>query len=112
MFYRKRKRQEGPRYSYKGERVVILQNCVPHCPLMPDEEENWNKLKQFLEGKPYKILCTFRGWDNFLNRTILTGNIPQFMNHMEKVAKRCPNDLYHLTDGGKINTVTVVKDER
>lgn len=74
---------------------------------MSEEENAWNELKQYLKNNSLTVWCTFMGWDNFLNRTILTGNVHKFKNFLERYVKKNPSEMYHLTDSGRLNIATI-----
>ena len=74
---------------------------------MPEEEKAWKELKQYLKENSLTVWCTFNGWDNFLNRTIFTGNVHDFITYLEIFTKRFPSEMYHLTDSGDLKLATV-----
>ena len=104
------KRQKEQSFIFEGEQLTALHECHPCCALFSDEEKAWGELKQYLEQQPFVVWCTFIGWDNFLNRTILTGKVPNFMKYLKGFVQRFPADMYHLTDGGILNTAKVVNE--
>lgn len=101
------KRKKGPCFFFEGKRINKLNEFTAYCALMPEEEESWEKLKQYLKNSSLTVWCTFNGWDNFLNRTILTGNVHNFINYLEDFAKRFPSEMYHLTDSGDLRIATI-----
>lgn len=100
------KRKKETCFFFEGKKLVKLDECKAYCVLMPEEEEAWKKLKQYLEDNLLTVWCTFNGWDNFLNRTILTGNVYNFINYLEGFVKRFPSEMYHLTDEGVLRIAT------
>ncbi len=101
------KRKKEPCFFFEGKKLTKLDECTVYCPLMPEEEEAWKKLKQYLKENSLTVWCTFNSWDNFLNRTILTGNVHNFINYLENFAKRFPSEMYHLTDSGDLRVATI-----
>lgn len=101
--------KQKPRYYFEGKGLFKFDECGPCCALMPEEEKSWEKLKQHLRDNSITVWCTFTGWDNFLNRTIFTGNVDSFIEYLDWVVEKFPSDMYHLTDGGELRKAEVVK---
>ena len=101
-------RKQKPRYYFEGQELFKLDECVA-CILMPEEVKSWEKLKQHLRDNSITVLCTFIGWDNFLNRIIFTGNVDHFIDYLDGFVEKFPSDMYHLTDGGELRRAEVVK---
>lgn len=101
------KRKKESCFYFEGQKVHKLDEYTSPCALMPEEEEAWKKLKQYLKNNSLTVWCTFNGWDYFLNRTILTGNVLNFINYLENFVKRFPSDMYHLTDSGELRIATL-----
>ena len=101
------KRKKEPSFFFEGEKLTKLDECIVYCILMPEEKEAWKKLKQYLKENSITVWCTFIGWDNFLNRTILTGYVHNFINYLENFVKRFPSEMYHLTDSGELRVATI-----
>ena len=101
------KRKKEPCFFFEEKKLTKLDECTVFCPLMPAEEEAWKELKQYLKENSFTVWCTFTGWDNFLNKTILTGNVHNFINYFENFAKKFPSEMYHLTDSGDLRIATI-----
>ena len=97
-----KKRKKDPCFFFEGKKLTKLDECTVYCSLMPEEEVAWKTLRHYLKENSLTVLCTLNGWDSFLNRTILTGNVPDFINYLENFTKIFPSDLYHLTDTGDL----------
>lgn len=105
------KRKKIFHFFFEGVMLNKLEEYT-YCALMPEEEEAWKKLKQYLKNNSLLVWCTLNGWDNFLNNTLLTGNVDNFINYLENLNKSFPSKMYHLTDNGmlRIAKVTQKKD--
>lgn len=101
------KRKKETSFLFEGKKLTKLEECVVYCALMREEDDAWEELKQYLKKNSLSVWCTFNGWDNFLNRIILTGNVHNFINYLQDFVKRFPSDMYHLTDSGKLAIATV-----
>lgn len=105
---RKTKRKQKARYYFEDQELFKLDECT-YCALMPEEEKAWEELKQHLKDNSISVWCTFYGWDNFLNRTIFTGNVHKFINYLDSFVEKFPSHMYHLTDGGELRRAIVVE---
>ena len=101
------KRKKESCFFFEGKKLDKLDECTAHCALMSEEEEAWEKLKEHLVSNKISVWCTFYGWDNFLNRTILTGNIDKFINYLDNFVKEHSAEYYHLTDGGELRVAKI-----
>lgn len=101
------KRKKEPSFFFEGKKLTKLEECAVYCPLMSEEKKAWEDLKQYLKGNSFTVWCTFNSWDNFLNYTILTGNVYNFINYLENFSKKFPSEMYHLTDNGELRVATI-----
>lgn len=101
------KRIKSKCFFFEGKKLYKLDECSSYCELMPEEEKALEKLQQYLKNNSLTVLCTFNGWDNFLNRTILTGNVNSFINYIKDFVKNFPSEMYHLTDSGDLRVATI-----
>ena len=101
------KRKKKPTFSYEGKKITKLEECTVYCALMSEEEKAWEKLKKHLVTKKLSVWCTLNGWDNFLNRTILTGNVDKIINYLDNFVKEHQAEHYHLTDSGELRVAKI-----
>ena len=97
MFSRKKKTS----FFFEGQEINRLEEC-PDGLIMFEESQAWEKLKKFLKDNSLTVWVTVIGWDRFLNNTIMTGNIPAFINYLDSFIKRFPSKEYLLTNSGKL----------
>lgn len=98
------------RKAYFGkEEVKPMQDYTYPIPF-DQGKEDWNELKSFLSRQKYIVLCSKRGFDNFVEETIRTGNVGLFKFSLQKFARNWPRKAYHLTDSGNLNVATFVKN--
>ena len=102
-------RKNEHNFFFEGEILNQLDEYTAPCILFPEEEKEWEKLKQYLRNNSLTVLCTFYGWDNFLNQIILTGNVYKFINYLENFVKMFPSKIYHLTDSGDLRIATIIQ---
>ena len=104
----KRKKLE-PVYSFEGKQLHKLDECTPFCAIFSEEKKQFEELKEYLKKHSLTVLCSEYGWDKFLNSTLLTGNVPNFINYLDDFVKHFPSEIYHLTDSGDLKTATIEK---
>ncbi len=99
-----KKRKKEPSFTCNGEKVFMLQKC-PLGVLMEVNEGDWNKLVNFLDSNSIKIYCTYSARDNFLNLTLGTGHIDDFINYVSRFCQTYPADIYCLNQDGQMTVV-------
>jgi len=96
------------KFYYGKEELRPLQD-YQYPNLFGEEKHEWDEFKTWLCMQKYTVLCSKIGFDNFLNGTIMEGDIGLFKYSLQKFAKNWPRKMYHLTDSGNLNTVSVGK---
>lgn len=85
-----------------GKTLFALHRKEPPNDLTPKQQKAWNRLKQYLENKPFTVWCTAASWEYFLNKTLYAGNMSSFIEDLEREVNYSHSDMYYLTEKGKI----------
>ena len=97
------------RKMYYGREEIKPLQSYDDPKLTGQEKDDWRELKTFLSRQKYDVLCSKRGFENFISDTIKTGNVGLFKFQVTKYAKTWPRKTYHLTDSGVLNVAVMMR---
>lgn len=68
--------------------------------LSREEAQAMRTLRRYMKSNHIKVYGTLVTCDNFFERVIFTGGVPQFINYLGKMVKEKPATQYRLTGNG------------
>lgn len=102
----KHKRKKDQTFFFDGQKVSKLQNYGLGF-LMENQEGDWDRLTSFLMDNSIDVYCTFNAFDRFVNNTLATGHVQDFINYVAGFVKKYPANMYNLLMDGTLTLVEV-----
>ena len=77
-----------------GDKELHLMKEFSFVAFMPHEKEAYERLVKAIEENDIVLYCSDTAWDNFLNRTALTGRTDIFRGQMLEYVNDNPSEVY------------------
>lgn len=97
-----RQRNYRPNFFFDGKTLKALNTRCPPGNLTPKEEAEWKDLKEYLDGQPFTVMCTEKGWQTFLDKKFYSGKVYDFISQLKKMEWQLPTLMYYFTDKGEL----------